>query len=154
MGSGNNSKSVESKSHGRTYRYFDGEVLYPFGYGLSYTTFEYSNLRLSKDKICIGDTLKLYIDVKNTGKITGEEVVQLYVKGNIFNSFGAIKSLKGFERVSIKPNQTKTIEFQITASTLEEFKEKGFVVEKGEHILMLGPSSRNSDLKEIKLVVE
>ncbi|MHB8904871.1 MAG: glycoside hydrolase family 3 C-terminal domain-containing protein [Melioribacteraceae bacterium] len=151
---GNSSVSVVGKSHGRTYRYFDGEVLYPFGYGLSYTAFEYSNLRLSKDKICVGDSVKLSVDVKNTGKVFGEEVVQLYNYGNIFNSFGAIKSLKGFERISLKPNQTKTVEFKINSQTLEQFREKGFVVDKGEYRLSVGSSSRNSDCKEIKLIIE
>ncbi|MCX6169784.1 MAG: glycoside hydrolase family 3 C-terminal domain-containing protein [Ignavibacteriales bacterium] len=152
--SGDNAISVLGKSHGRTYRYFDGEVLYPFGYGLSYTTFEYSNLRLSKDKICVGDSVNLFIEVRNTGKVSGEEVVQLYNYGNIFNSFGAIKSLKGFERISLKPNQTKTVEFKINSQTLEQFREKGFVVDKGEYHLSVGSSSRTSDCKEIKLIIE
>ena len=152
---GNSVVTINSESSGRTYRYFTGEVLYPFGYGLSYTTFEYSNLRLSKDKICAGDPVKLFVDVKNTGKKEGEEVIQLYVKGNIFRSNGAIESLKGFERINLKTNETKTIVFDIPAQTLQEFIDgKGFILEKGEHTLMVGSSSKDINMKEIKLVVE
>ncbi len=138
----------------RTYRYFKGDVLYPFGFGLSYSTYEFSDPKLNSDKFCIGDTLKLSVEVKNRGKLSGEEVVQLYVKGDASNSFAPVKSLKGFERISLKPNQKKRVEFIITSETLEEFIEKRFSVRKGEHILMVGNSSNNSDLKEIKLIVE
>ncbi len=152
---GNITVTYKSKTLGRTYRYFEGEPLYPFGYGLSFTTFEYKNLRLSKDKIQNGESTKLFVDVKNTGKVSGDEVVQLYVRGSNFDTGGALESLKGFERISLKPNQTKTVEFDITPESLQEyFGDKGFVVNKGEHFLMIGPSSARSTLKEIKLIVE
>lgn len=152
---GNNVMTVQTKSLGRTYRYFEGEVLYPFGFGLSYTTFEYKNIRLNKNRTKSDESVNLFVDVKNTGKISGEEVVQLYVRGNIFESSGAIETLKGFERISLKPNQTKTVEFNIDEKTLQEYYEgKGFVVEKGEHVLMVGSSSKDPNMKEIKLVIE
>ncbi len=152
---GNNVMTVQTKSLGRTYRYFEGEALYPFGYGLSYTTFEYKNLRLSKSSTKSDEQVKLFIDVKNTGKMSGEEVVQLYIRGNIFESNGAIETLKGFERISLKPNQTKTVVFNIDEKTLQEYYEgKGFVVEKGEHVLMIGSSSKDKNMKEIKLNIE
>lgn len=140
---------------GRTYRYFEGEVLYPFGYGLCYTTFKLSNARLDKDKIKINGTTKLFIDIKNTGKKSGAEVVQLYVKGKGQKYNDAIKTLKGFEKVYLKPGETKTITFEITPDVLQKFIEgKGFVIEKGIYYLMVGSSSRDSDLQEIKITVE
>jgi beta-glucosidase len=150
MRSGNSSKSL-----GRTYRYFEGEPLYPFGYGLSYTKFAYNNLHVSKNSFCDEDAIKLYVDVTNTGKVSGDEVVQLYVKGSVSNTNRALKTLKGFERITLKPNQTKTVQFIITKETLQEyFGEKGFAVEKGEHSVMVGSSSANTDLKEIIITVE
>jgi len=152
---GNNVMTVQSKKLGRTYRYFDGEILYPFGYGLSYSTFEYKNIRLSKSSIKGDEPVVLLIDVKNTGKVSGDEVVQLYVKGNVFESNGAIETLKGFERISLKPNQTKTVVFNIDGQTLQEYYEgKGFVVEKGDHVLLIGTSSKDPNMKEIKLTIE
>ncbi|MFA6598316.1 MAG: glycoside hydrolase family 3 C-terminal domain-containing protein [Ignavibacteriaceae bacterium] len=140
---------------GRTYRYFDGEVLYPFGFGLSYTSFEIKNSRLSSSKFCNGDTLTLSVDVKNTGMNKGEEVVQLYLRGNPSTKNGAIKSLKGFERIKLKPNQAKTVTFKISSETLQEYVEgKGFGVKKGKHLLMVGSSSADPDMNEIQLMAE
>jgi beta-glucosidase len=153
---GDNIMIVQTKSPGRTYRYFNGEVLYPFGFGLSYTSFEYNNIRVSKDKIAGRETIKLFIDVLNTGSKAGEEVVQLYVKGSSLDSAScAIQSLKGFERIFLKPKQTKTVAFNISLKTLEEFIEgKGFAVNKGDHVLMAGSSSKDLNMKEIKIYVE
>ncbi len=140
---------------GRTYRYFSGPVIYPFGYGLSFTSFSFNNLKLDDNTIKPDGSTKLYVDVKNTGSLTGDEVVQLYVKGKGVKNNDAIKSLKGFERVTLKPGETKTVEFYINPQTLQIYKNGiGFVVDKGEHTLMVGSSSSEKDLKEIKLRVE
>jgi beta-glucosidase len=137
----------------RTYRYFKGEHLYPFGYGLSYTTFQYKNLKLEKKKIKTNESTKVFIDVTNTGKIKGEEVVQLYIKAA--KDTKAIKTLKGFNRISLESNQTKTIEFEITPDNLSRWLEgKGFSVEPDEYILMVGSSSLDKDLNNIILRVE
>ena len=137
----------------RTYRYFKGEPLYPFGYGLSYTTFEFKNLKLIKSSINKGESTSVLIDVTNTGKIPGDEVVQLYVKAEKDNR--AIKSLKGFKRISLNPNETKIVEFEITPKTLSRWIDgKGFSVESDKYILLIGSSSRIKDLKQIILNVE
>ena len=152
---GDNIMIVQTKSPGRTYRYFNGEVLYPFGFGLSYTSFEYKNIRLSKAKLKNSEAVKLMIDVKNIGKVTGDEVVQLYVKGKGLDRNDAIKSLRGFERIFLKHKQTKTVAFNISLKTLEEFIEgKGFAVNKGDYVLMVGASSKDLNMKEIKIYVE
>ena len=140
---------------GRTYRYFEGDVLYPFGHGLSYTTFEFSNLRLDKKKIRNNDSTKFYLDVKNTGKRSGAEVVQFYVKGKGLKENDAIKTLKGFEKIFLKPGEVRTVTFDITPETLSRYVEgKGFVVEKRNYSLLVGPSSSNNGRKEIILTVE
>jgi len=137
----------------RTYRYFKGEPLYPFGFGLSYTTFQYKNIRLEKNKIKVGDSVKVSIDVTNTGEMAGDEVVQLYVKAA--KDQKAIKTLKGFERISTKPGETKKVEFVITIEKLSRWiDEKGFSVEPDKYTLMIGSSSRDKDLKKIDLIVE
>jgi len=96
---------------GKTYRFFTGEPLYAFGYGLSYTTFGYGNLVLPK-QINVGDSVKVSVDVTNTGTRDGEEVVQLYVKGRA-TAGEPIRSLEGFQRIALKANQKKTVEFTL-----------------------------------------
>jgi beta-glucosidase len=140
-------------NNGRTYRYFTGEALYPFGYGLSYSKFEIGKVSLNKKNLCGSDSLLLSVDIKNTGKVDGEEVVQLYVKGMVDK--GAIKSLKGFERVQLKAGKKKTIVFTINGDTLSEFKDgEGFQVAKGEHTILIGTSSADPAMQSVTVVVE
>jgi beta-glucosidase len=105
---------------GRTYRYFGGEPLFPFGYGLSYTTFAYRNLRAPKNARG-GDEIQISVEVVNTGKMAGEEVVQLYVNGH--GPGAPIRSLAGFRRVTLAAGEKKTIQLVVpaprTAGTLE-----------------------------------
>ncbi|HUI80280.1 MAG TPA: glycoside hydrolase family 3 C-terminal domain-containing protein [Bryobacteraceae bacterium] len=95
---------------GRTYRYFTGEPLFPFGYGLSYSTFAYRNLNIPK-QVKAGDEVKVSVEVENTGSMAGEEVVQLYVKSP--KAGAPIRSLQGFERVKLEPNERKTVQFTL-----------------------------------------
>ncbi len=97
---------------GRTYRYFDGEVLYPFGYGLSYTTFAYTNARAGKAAIGGDEEIALSVDVTNTGNRASDEVVQLYVTHSGVEG-APLRSLMGFERVHLKKGETKTIDFTL-----------------------------------------
>jgi beta-glucosidase len=92
----------------RTYRYFTGEPLFPFGFGLSYTTFKYSKLQ-AKSKINKGDSLKITVNVMNTGKIAGDEVVELYLANHGTTVPVPIHALKAFKRISLLPGETKTV---------------------------------------------
>jgi beta-glucosidase len=99
---------------GRTYRYFEGEPLYPFGYGLSYTTFTYAGLK-APSAARVGDPVKVSVEVRNSGKRDGEEVVQLYVKHP-----GVVRELQGFERVALRAGERKTVEFAIKRTVTGE----------------------------------
>jgi beta-glucosidase len=133
---------------GRTYRYMTEAPLYPFGYGLSYTTFAYSNLQLEKDTILPGEKVHAYVDVTNTGKIAGDEVVQLYIRDMESSVVRPKYELQGFHRVNIQPGQTVTVEFLLQDRNLEFYseKDKKYIVEPGEFLIMVGPSSREKDL--------
>lgn len=109
---------------GRTYRYFKGEALYPFGYGLSYTTFNYSNL-LVPAQLKKGINCKVTVTVKNTGTKDGEEVVQLYVSHKDVKGEAPVKALKGFKRIALKAGESKTISFKLTAEQLSIIDQSG-----------------------------
>ncbi|HDR51766.1 MAG TPA: glycoside hydrolase family 3 protein [Mariniphaga anaerophila] len=96
----------------RTYRYFNDQPLYPFGYGLSYTTFEYSNLQIPAEAIT-GETVKVKVNVTNTGKLAGDEVVQLYLKDEEASTPRPLIQLEGFERIHLQPGESKTVEFEL-----------------------------------------
>jgi len=129
--------------HGRTYMYFKGEPLYPFGYGLSYTTFKYSNLRTSSTQMGKDGRVTVSVDVTNTGSRAGDAVVQLYVKHLGSKVDRPAEELKGFERVGILPGETKTVEIPLQASALGFWDEKisGFRVEAEPIRVMIGSSS-------------
>ena len=131
--------------NGRTYMYFKGEPLYAFGYGLSYTTFAYSNLKTSADSLKASGQIIVSVDVKNTGARAGDEVVQLYVKHVDSKVERPIKELRGFKRVTLKPNETKTVEIPLKAETIAywDVNSKKFVVEQDRIQLMVGGSSDN-----------
>ena len=117
--------------------YIDGsrEPLYPFGYGLSYSTFEYSNLSTKVE----GNLVKVFVDVTNSSKIDGKEVVQLYIRDKVASITQPVKSLKAFEKEMIKAGQTKTMSFELTKSDLGFYDGNGkFVFEPGEFDIMIG----------------
>ena len=136
---------------GRTYQYFKGKPLYPFGYGLSYTSFEYKNIAI-KDK---GATVTVSFDLKNTGKVNGDEVTQLYVKLPAQdNRIMPIKQLKGFKRVSIAKAKAQRIEIEVEKKELRYWDEtkSAFVTPKGKYTFMIGASSEDIRLtKETEL---
>lgn len=134
---------------GFTYMYLNGKPLFPFGHGLSYTDFSYSNLKLSNKQILESDKVTIKIDVKNTGKLAGDEVVQLYVHDVISSVKRPSKELRGFERISLDPGQTKTVTFTLPGDKLAFYDEKvhGFIVEPGAFDLFVGSSSEDIRLK-------
>jgi beta-glucosidase len=133
---------------GRTYMYFKGEPLYPFGYGLSYTTFKYSNLRTSSGQLAKDGTITVSVDVTNTGSRTGDEVMQMYVKHLGTTVTFPREALKGFQRVSVQPGETRTVQIPLKASTLAWWDEKlpGFRVEAESVRVMIGNSSSDIQL--------
>ena len=140
---------------GRTYRYFDGEVLYPFGHGLSYTQFRYDNLILEKEEITTGESLMVSVDVTNSGAVNGEEVVQLYIRDVESDQVRPLKELKGFERVSVKAGQTIAVSIPIGPEELAYYDtEQGdYIVEPGEFEILVGPSSDEARLLKTGLLV-
>ena len=140
---------------GRTYRYMTQTPLYPFGYGLSYTTFAYSNGALTKTKIAANEGVTLTFDVANTGKRDGDEVAQVYVK-NPNDPAGPIKALKAFKRISTKAGETQKVSVQLAPESFQSFNDKTQTMEirPGKYQLLYGSSSADKDLKKVDLVIE
>lgn len=116
--------------------------LFPFGYGLSYTTFAYSNLKITKSKIGANEETTVTVDIKNTGKLRGDEVAQMYLRDEISSVTRPFKELKDFARVSLNPGETKTIAFKITPDKLSFYnREMKRVVEPGTFQIMVGGNS-------------
>lgn len=137
------------------YKNSSKEPLYSFGYGLSYTTFDYSEPRLSSSSIKAGDSIKVSVDVTNSGQRDGEEVVQLYIRDDYATVGRYMKMLKGFERVAIKSGETKTVEFELTPDKFEMYdKDYNIVIEPGDFTIYVGSSSRTEDLRAVKLYIE
>lgn len=123
------------------------EPLYPFGFGLSFTTYKYDNLQLSGSEISKDENLEVSVDVTNTGKMDGTEIVQLYLRDKFSSVTRPIKELKDFARVTLKTGETKTVHFTVSPDKLT-FLDKNLkpVIENGEFIVMVGSSSREEDL--------
>ncbi len=137
---------------GFTYRYYKGEALYPFGHGISYTTFKYSDMIIDKTMIVDTDDILVSVKVKNSGDIDGEEVVQLYVKDVESTTWMPIKQLREFRRISLKKGEEKTVEFKL--SPIKDMRyydalKQNYAVEPGEFEIQIGSSSRDIRLKKI-----
>jgi beta-glucosidase len=127
---------------GRTYRYMTKEPLYPFGFGLSTTTFSYGELELSEDTVAVDGELTAKVVVSNEGERSGEEVVQLYVSALDAPADAPLASLEGFRRVAIEPGRSETVEFAVTADMLAVVNDEGeSMVEPGRYRLMVGGAS-------------
>ena len=137
--------------NGRTYMYFKGEPLYPFGFGLSYTTFVYSNLNTNVPVIHRDGSITVSVDVQNTGKRAGDEVVQLYVKHINSQVSRPVQELKGFQRVNLKEGERKTVAIPLAAQRLAywDISKNDWQVERDSIEIRLGSSSADIRLKQI-----
>ena len=127
--------------------------LYPFGYGLSYTTFEYSNMKISNDKIKFGEKLKVSVDVKNTGNYDGQEVVQLYIRDLVGSVTRPMKELKGFEKITLKIGETKSVSFEISSEDLKFYNiDMKNVAEAGNFEVFVGGNSDTDRKANFELV--
>jgi beta-glucosidase len=137
-------------NHPRTYMYFDQPVLYPFGHGLSYTQFEYSNLKLNSDKIKKDGTVEIQFTVQNTGKSKGDEVAQVYVHDVDASIKVPINQLKRFLRIALSPGENKTLTFKVPASEFSFYdtETNDFKTEPGKWEIQIGSSSKDIRLKK------
>jgi beta-glucosidase len=136
----------------RGYLFDDVTPLYPFGFGLSYTTFSVGNVRLSKRRITSTGSAEVMADVTNTGARAGSEVVQMYIRDLVSSVTRPVKELKGFRRVDLAPGQTETVRFEITPESLAFWDvNMKYRVEPGDFAIMVGTSSRDADLQKLVL---
>jgi beta-glucosidase len=130
---------TDYRMQGRTYRYFKGEPLYPFGYGLSYTKFAYSNLRIETKSVKAGEPAKVSVDVMNAGDREGEEVVQLYLTDTAATVAVPIRTLVAFDRISLRPREKRSVTFTISARQMSLIDDNGKrMIEPGEFAISIG----------------
>jgi beta-glucosidase len=138
----------------RGYLFDDVSPLYAFGYGLSYTTFSIQNVRLEKKTIKANGSSRVIADLINTGNREGSEVVQMYIRDVVSSATRPVKELKGFQKVTLRPGEKRTVGFDITPDLLAFYDvNMKYVVEPGEFTIMVGNSSRDEDLSKISLTV-
>ena len=139
----------------RGYLFDDVSPLYAFGFGLSYTQFKFGKPRLEKETIKPDQSTRVIVDVTNTGKVAGDEVVQMYIRDCISSVTRPVKELKGFQRITLKPGETQTVSLDITPEHLAFYNiDMEYVVEPGEFKIMVGNSSRDEDLQQMVLTVK
>lgn len=133
---------------GNDYNNLSGQPLFPFGFGLSYTQFQYSDIRLERTSISKTEKTKVHFKLKNTGEHHGDEVVQLYIKDILSSVVRPVQELKGFQRIHLKAGEEKEVTFEITPELLEQLDpDLKPIVESGEFRIMIGSSSRDLPLK-------
>ena len=134
------------------YRDIPNEPLYPFGYGLSYTSYDYSEVKLSSSTITKSATLKVTVNVKNTGLMDGEETVQLYIRDYAASVIRPVKELKAFKKIIIKAGETKEVSFMLTKEDLSFYDANGnSIIESGKFSVFVGPNSRDTKMADFIL---
>ena len=124
----------------------DNAPLYPFGYGLSYTTFEYGPISISKTEVAQNESLTAQVTVTNTGKVAGKEVVQMYLQDVVGTTTRPVRELKGFDKIYLEPGESKVVTFEITPELMSHYNSAlEFVAEPGEFIVSVGPDSRTKN---------
>lgn len=140
---------------GRDYVFSSTDPLFPFGFGLSYTQFEYSDLKIDQKKLIETDTIRLSVKVKNIGAVAGKEVVQVYLNDKISSVTTPVKVLKGFKKAKVNPNETVTLSFSIPCKELGIWdKNMNYVIEPGEFDIMIGASAEDIKLKDSITIAE
>lgn len=139
---------------GRTYRYFEGEPLFEFGYGLSYTTFHYTEIQSNSTEITFNKPAKVSVEVSNTGLVQGEEVVQLYIQYPKSNLTRPIKDLKGIERIDLHAGESKFVTFELDYKLLSYLTPEGEETEPGTYTILIGSSSADKNLKKMTIEVK
>ena len=130
----------------------DNDPVYPFGYGLSYTTFSYGPVTLSKESIAAGEKLVASVDVTNTGAVAGKEVVQMYIKDVVASSSRPVRELKGFDKVLLQPGETRTVSFEIGTDALSFYnQDMVYAAEPGQFTVFIGGSSTTSNSASFEL---
>lgn len=142
----------EFRKYASNYLDVRNDALYPFGYGLSYTTYQYGDIRLSSDKMASDGSITATINVKNTGSRDGDEIVQLYIHDQVAGISRPVKELKGFQRIHLAAGESKDVTFQITPELLKYYNYNlEYILEPGAFDLMIGPNSSN--LKKVSFTV-
>jgi beta-glucosidase len=130
----------------------DNDPLYPFGYGLSYTTFEYSPVTLNRKSSDGNDTITATVTVTNTGKVAGKEVVQMYIQDVVGSTTRPVRELKGFQKVELSAGESKTVSFDITTDLLLHFDDQlKCSAEPGEYNVFIGGDSRTTNKETFNL---
>jgi beta-glucosidase len=148
-----NHKPGTKEEPGRDYVFSSTDPLFPFGYGLSYTQFEYSDLRIVRKDLKAADTIRLSVKIKNTGSVAGKEVVQIYINDKISSVTTPVKVLKGFKKTEVNPDEIAILSFLIPCKELGLWdKNMNYVIEPGEFEIMIGASAEDIRLKDIIII--
>jgi len=147
---GRPAKNNTDRNYVSAYIDLDNDPKFPFGFGLSYTQFKYSEMNLSSTNLKGNQTLDVNVNVSNTGNYDGEEVVQLYIRDMVGKVVRPVKELKGFQKIMIKKGESKTVNFKLTPQDLKFYDDQlNFDWEAGEFEIMVGTDSQNVQTKRI-----